>query len=65
MGRSRDCGGCPQGRAQASEQELVAHVATQLASYKKPQQVIFVQEIAKTAVGKLNRRAMRERLKPQ
>lgn len=51
--------------AQSSEQELVAHVATQLASYKKPQQVIFVQEIAKTAVGKLNRRAMRERLKPQ
>jgi acyl-coenzyme A synthetase/AMP-(fatty) acid ligase len=40
-------------------------VATQLASYKKPQQVIFVQEITKTAVGKLNRRAMRERLKPQ
>lgn len=51
--------------AQAAEQELVAHVAAQLASYKKPQRVLFVQEIAKTAVGKLNRRVMREKLKAQ
>ncbi|MDL5035076.1 hypothetical protein QRD40_01800 [Comamonas sp. Y6] len=51
--------------AQAAEQELVAHVAAQLASYKKPQRVLFVKEIAKTAVGKLNRRLMREKLKAQ
>ena len=50
---------------QVSEQDLVNHVAAQLASYKKPQRVLFVQEIAKTAVGKLNRRAMREKLKAQ
>ena len=47
---------------QVEEGELVAHVAAQLASYKKPQRIFFVQEITKTAVGKLNRRAMRERL---
>lgn len=47
---------------QVDESELVAHVAAQLASYKKPQRIFFVKEIAKTAVGKLNRRAMRERL---
>ena len=46
---------------QADEAGLIAHVAGQLASYKKPQRVIFADEIPKTAVGKLNRRALRER----
>ena len=46
---------------QANEAELVAHVAGQLASYKKPQRVIFADEIPKTAVGKLNRKQLRER----
>ena len=50
---------------QVTEEELVSHVASQLASYKKPQRVLFVAEVAKTAVGKLNRRAMRDRLQTQ
>ncbi|WP_034387992.1 class I adenylate-forming enzyme family protein [Comamonas composti] len=41
---------------------LIAHVAGQLASYKKPQRIVFATEIPKTAVGKLNRRLLRERL---
>lgn len=45
---------------QADEAALIAHVADQLASYKKPQRVIFASEIPKTAVGKLNRRQLRE-----
>jgi len=43
--------------------ELIAHVAARLASYKKPQRVIFTEQIPKTAVGKLNRRALRDRLR--
>jgi len=48
---------------QASEAELIAHVADQLASYKKPQRVLFADEIQKTAVGKLNRKQLRERFR--
>lgn len=44
---------------EVSDEALIAHVATQLASYKKPQRVIFAAEIPKTAVGKLNRRQVR------
>jgi acyl-CoA synthetase (AMP-forming)/AMP-acid ligase II len=43
------------------EDELIDHVAQQLASYKKPQRVLFVDAIPKTAVGKLNRKALRDR----
>ena len=46
------------------EGELLAHGNAPLASCKKPQRVDFVQEVAKTAAGKLNRRVMKERLKP-
>ena len=40
-----------------------ARVAEQVASYKKPREVIFVDEIPKTAVGKLNRKALRDRFR--
>lgn len=49
---------------QVSEQALIAHVAAQLASYKKPQRLVFVAEIPKTAVGKLNRKQVRLQLAP-
>lgn len=45
---------------EASDSELIAHVATQIASYKKPHRVLFVDDIPKTAVGKLNRKQLRE-----
>lgn len=45
-----------------TEQELIAFAAERIASYKKPQRVVFVDAIPKTAVGKLNRKAVRERL---
>ncbi|MGB6055782.1 MAG: AMP-binding protein, partial [Burkholderiaceae bacterium] len=50
---------------QADEAELIAHVAGQLASYKKPQRVLFVAEIPKTAVGKLNRKQLRDRYRAE
>jgi len=49
----------------ASEAQLIAHVATQIASYKKPQRVLFVTEIPKTAVGKLNRKQLRDKYRSQ
>lgn len=50
---------------EVDEQALVAHVAAQLAGYKKPGRVVFVSEVPKTAVGKLNRKAVRERLRSE
>src|SRR5690606_6037197 len=49
--------------ATADAQALIARVAEQVASYKKPREVIFVDEIPKTAVGKLNRKALRDRFR--
>lgn len=49
---------------QASEQELIDFIAQRVASYKKPRRVVFVAEVPKTAVGKLNRKALREMLNP-
>jgi acyl-coenzyme A synthetase/AMP-(fatty) acid ligase len=45
---------------EASDSELIAHAATQIASYKKPHRVLFVKDIPKTAVGKLNRKQLRD-----
>jgi acyl-CoA synthetase (AMP-forming)/AMP-acid ligase II len=45
----------------ATSEELIAHVAARLASYKKPHRVIMVAELPKTAVGKIDRKALRAR----
>jgi fatty-acyl-CoA synthase len=45
------------------ESELIAFVASKVASYKKPHRVIFTQDIPKTAVGKLDRKVLRARLR--
>ncbi|ASK33346.1 long-chain fatty acid--CoA ligase [Alcanivorax sp. N3-2A] len=49
----------------ASEADLIAYVTERVASYKKPRQVVFVDAIPKTAVGKLNRKALRDSLGDQ
>lgn len=43
------------------ENDLIAFVTERVASYKKPRRVIFTDAIPKTAVGKLNRRVLRDR----
>ncbi len=48
---------------EVSEKDLIAHVAEQIASYKKPHSVIFADALPKTAVGKLDRKALRAKLK--
>ncbi|HTD04005.1 class I adenylate-forming enzyme family protein [Undibacterium sp.] len=47
----------------AGEAELAEWVAARLASYKKPKRILFAADIPKTAVGKLNRKQLRDRLK--
>ncbi|MBN7796893.1 class I adenylate-forming enzyme family protein [Parahaliea mediterranea] len=46
----------------ASPGDLIAHVAARVASYKKPRQVVFVDAVPKTTVGKINRKALRDAL---
>ena len=43
-------------------EELVAHVAERLASYKRPSRVTFVDEIPRLPSGKVLRRVLKERL---
>ena len=45
-----------------SEEELIEHCRARLAAYKAPKTVRFVDEIPKSAVGKLLRRAVRDPL---
>jgi long-chain acyl-CoA synthetase len=47
--------------ASASEDEVIAHCREQLAVYKAPRRVVFVDEIPKTLTGKALRRELRER----
>lgn len=43
-----------------TEPDIIEFVSERLAAYKKPRKVIYVDAIPKTAVGKLNRKALRE-----
>ncbi|HJW11035.1 MAG TPA: benzoate-CoA ligase family protein, partial [Albitalea sp.] len=47
--------------AQASEEELKAFVKDRLAPYKYPRQIEFIDELPKTATGKIQRFKLRER----
>ena len=47
---------------EVTEAELIDFVSGRLASYKKPRKVVFVDSVPKTAVGKLNRKALRDML---
>lgn len=40
--------------------ELIAHVKTQIASYKAPKSVEFVADLPKTATGKIRKHELRE-----
>ncbi|HYV16624.1 MAG TPA: AMP-binding protein [Conexibacter sp.] len=47
-------------RAPASEEELRAHVADQLARFKVPKRIAFAEQLPRTPSGKLLRRELRE-----
>jgi len=44
----------------ASEEELIAHCKKQMADYKYPRQIEFMEELPKTATGKFLRRELRD-----
>ena len=50
--------------AEVSEDDLKAHVKTNLASYKTPREVEFLDELPRNATGKVLKRELREREAP-
>ena len=48
----------------ASEEELIAHCRDQLASYKKPRQLFFVESLPRNALGKVQKHVLKEQLAP-
>jgi len=44
----------------ATEEELIGFAKERIAGYKTPKQVIFMESIPKTAIGKILRRQVRE-----
>jgi len=40
--------------------ELIAHVATQIVSHKKPHRVLSMEDVPKSAVGKFQRNQLRD-----
>ena len=46
--------------SEVSAEELVALCRESLASFKKPQSITFLDEIPRTSVGKVDKRALRE-----
>ena len=48
--------------ATVSEGDLIAYSRERLAGYKQPRMVVFVTELPQTASGKVQRRAVQERL---
>jgi acyl-CoA synthetase (AMP-forming)/AMP-acid ligase II len=51
----------PDGSAPVTELDLVEHVGTRLAGYKKPKAVLFVDSLSRSPSGKLNMRMIRQR----
>ena len=46
-----------------NDAELISHVAGRIASYKKPHRIVVTDALPKTAVGKLDRKSLRARLR--
>jgi len=55
----------PEKKGEVSKEELAKYCAERLAEYKLPSDFIFLDEIPKTAVGKVLRRAVRDMLSKQ
>jgi fatty-acyl-CoA synthase len=48
------------GGALISEAELIEHVKTQIASFKAPNSIVFVEDLPKTSTGKIRKNELRE-----
>ena len=47
---------------EVSDEELIAFVGERLAGYKKPRHILRIEAVPKTAIGKIDRKALRARL---
>jgi len=56
--------GLDPGQVAALPEEVAAHAAQRLAGYKKPKRVVVVDELPVNAGGKVDKRALRDRLTP-
>jgi long-chain acyl-CoA synthetase len=50
----------PEAKGKVTEEEIIQFCRTNLATYKAPRKVAFVDELPKTLVGKVLRRRLRE-----
>ena len=48
--------------AQTSDQEIIQHVRTRLASFKAPSEVLFVEDLPRTSTGKVQKFVLRDQL---
>lgn len=46
----------------ASESEIIAHARQQIASYKKPKRVVFIEDLPRLVSGKIDKKALRASL---
>lgn len=51
--------------AQATESELIEHCRASLASYKKPRQILFINALPLSPVGKVSRATLREQVRAE
>ena len=50
-------------REKATKQDILNHLAKSFAKWQLPDEVLFVQEISKTSVGKIDKKVLREKYK--
>ncbi len=51
----------PAGDAQLSKDEVMEHLADKVAKWQLPQDVVFIEEVPKTSVGKFSKKTLRDR----
>ena len=52
-------------KGEATERELIAFARERLADYKVPKRLYIVEQIPRTATGKIQRRSVAEELNPR
>ena len=53
----------PQYRDQLTKEDILAYLAPKVAKWWLPDDVVFIEAVPKTSVGKFNKRALRDQFK--